>query len=827
MSSNVPPPPMREESSYEEWKKEIVIWQLVTPLPAKKQGPAILLSLQGKARELCLEMDTSDITTDKGVDAVMAKLDSLFLQDSEHLAFEAYERFEKYSRSPGMSLDDYLFEFDRLYEKVKKHGMLLPEGVLAYRLLKSASLTDAEEKLARATVEALTFKDMRSILKKITGQTAKSNVSGISVTAEAFECTAKPSPEANVQSPEYTLYSQSGRKNWRNNASMKPRFGSSRREEKPDWKTAEESKGGPKLNPTDRWGKVSRCAICDSKYHWVAKCPHKSVSAEKDEVVHVTLFANEESTPENFCFGTAILDSGCTSSVCGKEWYDCFVDGLDDVAKDSVKESTSTRKFKFGGGKVSSSLKQVALPCSIASTKVVIQCDVVNDNIPLLLSKRAMKRAKTKIDFETDKIQMLGKEVFPHVNSSGHYCITLGPSASEVHLTTAEESADRIASKLHRQFAHASARQISALTKKAGTHSDAVDSELLKVEQTCEICKRFKKPHPRPSVGLPMASEFNETVGMDLKQIDGTIVLHMVDLATRYSAATVVSDKTPEKIIEGVFTKWISIFGCPQRFLTDNGGEFVNVHFTSMAENCNIRMMTTSAESPWSNGIVERHNSILADKVRRISADVGCNHEIAVSWAIAARNSLDNHNGFSPNQLVFGRNPMFPNNYNNDVPAMEGKSSCEIVARNLNAMNEARRSFIENESSERIRRALRRNAYEDEYVEAGDCVYYKRKERVEWHGPGRVIGCEGSQVVIKHGEQIIRVHTARVQKSTICSTVQLSENGRNCSTGIEDAQGSSQNLGMQKKHLLQMLKTLRIGQKRLKSFRLTGLTSRI
>ena len=106
-------------------------------------------------------------------------------------------------------------------------------------------------------------------------------------------------------------------------------------------------------------------------------------------------------------------------------------------------------------------------------------------------------------------------------------------------------------------------------------------------------------------------------------------------------------------------------------------------------------------------------------------------------------------------------------------------------------------------------------------------MYYKRKERVEWHGPGRVIGCEGSQVVIKHGEQIIRVHTSRVRKSTNCSTVQLSENGRNCSTGIEDAQGSSQNLGMQKKHLLQMLKTLRIGHKRLKSFRLTGLTSRI
>ena len=57
------------------------------------------------------------------------------------------------------------------------------------------------------------------------------------------------------------------------------------------------------------------------------------------------------------------------------------------------------------------------------------------------------------------------------------------------------------------------------------------------VEDTCEICIKYKKPHSRPVVGFSLGKEFNDTVSMDLKTFKGVQFLHLIDNATRFSAA--------------------------------------------------------------------------------------------------------------------------------------------------------------------------------------------------------------------------------------------------------------------------------------------------
>jgi len=51
---------------------------------------------------------------------------------------------------------------------------------------------------------------------------------------------------------------------------------------------------------------------------------------------------------------------------------------------------------------------------------VSIRTDVVNSDIPLLLSRVAMKTEKVKMDIEKDSAQVLGKDVCLNINSSGH-----------------------------------------------------------------------------------------------------------------------------------------------------------------------------------------------------------------------------------------------------------------------------------------------------------------------------------------------------------------------------------------------------------------------
>ena len=63
---------------------------------------------------------------------IIAKLDSLFLNDKVQTA---YEKFEKFERLSEMSMSDYMIEFERLLSKTKSHGTSVSSDILAYRVL--------------------------------------------------------------------------------------------------------------------------------------------------------------------------------------------------------------------------------------------------------------------------------------------------------------------------------------------------------------------------------------------------------------------------------------------------------------------------------------------------------------------------------------------------------------------------------------------------------------------------------------------------------------------------------------------------------------------
>ena len=122
-----------------------------------------------------------------------------------------------------------------------------------------------------------------------------------------------------------------------------------------------------------------------------------------------------------------------------------------------------------------------------------------------------------------------------------------------------------------------------------------------------------------------------------------------------------------------------------------------------------------------------------------------CDLNIALAWGVSAENASKNVHGFSPDQLVFGRNPNFPNVFHNELPALEGRTVSEIVASNLNAMHAARQQCIKSECLENIARASRHQTrtYRNTSYSTGDLVYYKRDQFKTWKGPATVIGQNG------------------------------------------------------------------------------------
>ena len=177
------------------------------------------------------------------------------------------------------------------------------------------------------------------------------------------------------------------------------------------------------------------------------------------------------------------------------------------------------RTFKFGDGNKLNSLYKVILLCVIADIEVSIITDVVNLDIPLLLSKDAMKKAGTCLNFEDDTVTMLKKKIPLSCTLSGHCYIPISRPLPDKrkfkHVPFIKEISSKntakkikIATKLHRQFSHPSSKKLCDLVKNTGV----TDPEFIKILQTLpnswELCIRYKKTEPKPIVGnFNMASE--------------------------------------------------------------------------------------------------------------------------------------------------------------------------------------------------------------------------------------------------------------------------------------------------------------------------------
>ena len=76
-----------------------------------------------------------------------------------------------------------------------------------------------------------------------------------------------------------------------------------------------------------------------------------------------------------------ILDSGASTMVWGKKWFDCFLETLSEKEK-KIPTRVSAKTFKFRDGVKSKSLKVVILPCVVTKMAIKIISYVVDADIP-------------------------------------------------------------------------------------------------------------------------------------------------------------------------------------------------------------------------------------------------------------------------------------------------------------------------------------------------------------------------------------------------------------------------------------------------------------
>lgn len=834
MATNYKQPPLFNSKSkpYKRWKDEIEAWvqykTINEPLPngavVCDHGLILALSLpeedeSGIRDKVFNSIKLNEMKALDGVTKILVFMDTIFKEDELTEAYSCYTIFDKYRRPSGSTMDLYVAEFDRLHKLLGKfNDMKFSDSILGFKLLECADLELEKQQIVLTGVDYTKpklYEQMGKSLKKFYGKQCVSSVAGAAV-APAIK--VEPTSEAlygceeqeyfdngeelfddyeQVQNPDEAYFTDRGyrgggrfrgrsrgyRPFWRSRG-MNPnsQYNQMSRSYRPGSRfQSVHTQSAKRTNPIGSDGQPLRCSCCDSFRHLLASCPDSWENLSKSSNVEkVGLYtgnaSNELLVLVSETSNHAVVDTACNKTVAGQIWIDLYLDSLDDNNRDQITYSHSDSVFRFGGDRVLRSLGKITFPCSIAGTECTITTDIVDSTIPLLLSKESMKKAGMKLDLTEDKCIIFEKEIDLTCTSSGHYAITLDQPpvhrGEMVVLIAESENKDLYStvSKLHKQFCHPSSKRLSALLKDAGFSNNDYHSCVKEVTEKCEVCLKFKKTPARPVVCLPLATEFNQVVAMDLKVWDkkkNIYFLHMIDLATRFCLSVVIRNKNPPTIINKVVLAWIgSGPGAPGKFLADNGGEFANSEYRDMCENLNVDVANTPGQSPWSNGTCERNHAVIDDCVHKVVEDnPGIDLEVALVWALNAKNSLQMVNGFSPYQLVFGTNPKIPSVLVDSPPALEGTTISETFAEHLNSLHSGRRAFIQAEASERIRRALRHQIRaSNTHYETGDTVYYKRDDNPRWKGPGKVIGQDGKVVFVRHGNVYVRVHPNRLVK---------------------------------------------------------------
>ena len=313
MSNDKTPPLLSKATLYTDWKKKVRIWSSFTKLEKEKHGAAILMTLEGAPEETVLELPEEVINSEKGLSAVLEKLDALYLKDSTLEKFQTLELFDSYRRKPGMSIQAHIHEFEKIYHKLTSHGTTISEDVLAFKLLKSANLSSQDEKLAKGTTTELNLSVMKAQLKKIFNDS--SSLSSSIEATPSDSLTVHDINHAEIDDQWHqedevldTLYtgqqhnqrSSGNRSNYNfqaGNGGYQPR-GFQRQQAA--WRPNQPARS---VNPVDRGtGGISR-AICNSTSHWASSCPRNRQRPIRSQTPRGTFFTESQPDPMFFDSG--------------------------------------------------------------------------------------------------------------------------------------------------------------------------------------------------------------------------------------------------------------------------------------------------------------------------------------------------------------------------------------------------------------------------------------------------------------------------------------------------------------------------------------------
>ena len=323
--------------------------------------------------------------------------------------------------------------------------------------------------------------------------------------------------------------------------------------------------------------------------------------------------------------------------------------------------------------------------------------------------------------------------------------------------------------RLHVNLGHLPLDRMKVMLKAANAKDEVL--EFVRDHYKCELCMRQRREISRRKAAFPRSFEFNRIIGIDTFfvkwQGKSMPFLNVVDHGSNWQMVALLrpiegdsmepsgGNPTSEETWMHFLRGWIRPHGAPEVVISDGGMEYRG-RFERGLEQFGVMQSVTDQESPWQNGRVKdrMEMELSGGSIVLTLEDLEC---LAMEL-VACKNAWFNRGGYSPAQLVYGKNPKLPAELLSDAgqgtPGWD-EALCD-PAEGDSATAEFRRSHHIRERARKLamgREACKPPLHKHRVWSAGQWVMIWRASRAavtrsRWVGPGIVILQNGHTVYV-------------------------------------------------------------------------------
>ncbi|GFX30620.1 retrovirus-related Pol polyprotein from transposon 412 [Trichonephila clavipes] len=187
--------------------------------------------------------------------------------------------------------------------------------------------------------------------------------------------------------------------------------------------------------------------------------------------------------------------------------------------------------------------------------------------------------------------------------------------------------------------------------------------------KSCDACSARKGPKIRSrgklhryNVGAPFERIAFDILGPLPRTASGNkYLLVVMDYFTKWPEVYPIPDQEAPTVAEAVVQHWISRYGVPLQLHSDQGRNFVSAVLKGVCELLGIDKTKTTPLQPQSDGMVERFNrTILNNLSLMVSKNQQDWDQKVPLFLLAYRSAVHETTGYSPSQMLFGRDLRLP-----------------------------------------------------------------------------------------------------------------------------------------------------------------------